>query len=64
MKKLIPKLKQALLEEDPTIDSEFIEKSILIPQSQVSEKILNYYCKERAIEDLILGLHEKEMSVE
>ena len=45
------------------IDTAFIENSILQEQSCVARTILDIHCKERAIEDLILALREKEMPV-
>ena len=45
------------------IDTAFIENSILREQSNFARTILEIHCKERAIEDLILALREKDMPV-
>ena len=49
--------------KNANIDTAFIENSILREQSNVARKILEIHCKERAIEDLILALREKDMPV-
>lgn len=45
------------------IDTAFIESSVLQEQSSIARTILDIHCKERAIEDLILALREKDMPV-
>jgi hypothetical protein len=47
--------------ENVTVDTNFIESSLMAPRSGVSELILNMWSKERAIEDLMLGLREKSL---
>ena len=47
--------------ENVTVDTNFIETSLMTPRSGVSELILNMWSKERAIEDLMLGLREKSL---
>jgi hypothetical protein len=42
--------------ENVTIDINFIESTVMTPRSGVSEMILDLWSKERAIEDLMLGL--------
>ena len=49
--------------KNANIDTAFIENSILREQSNVARTILEIHCKERAIEDLILALREKDMPV-
>jgi len=61
---LLPKL-NAMCEAlgNVQIDATFVEHSILREQSSVARTILKIHCKERAIEDLILTLRDKDMPV-
>ena len=47
--------------ENVTIDINFIESTLMTPRSGVSEMILDLWSKERAIEDLMLGLRQKNL---
>ena len=61
---LLPRLNQmceAL--KNIQIDADLIENSILREQSSLARTILDIHCKEKAIEDLMLALREKEMPV-
>ena len=60
MTDLMPDLKEAAEAEEPEIDCEFIENQILKPRSEAAEKIFNLHCKEQALQDLIMGLREKQ----
>jgi len=46
------------------IDVCYIENNVLAPTSHISERILAYHCKVRAIEDLLFALREKEMPLQ
>ncbi len=46
------------------IDVCYIENNVLAATSNISERILAYHCKVRAIEDLLFALREKEMPLQ
>ena len=43
------------------VDCSFVETNILREQSTVARLIFYLHCKERAVEDLILGLRDTDM---
>ena len=43
------------------VDCSFVETNILLEQSTVARLIFYLDCKERAVEDLILGLRHTDM---
>lgn len=49
--------------EQAEINPHFIERNLLQSRSGVSETLLDLYCKERALEDCMLGLRDKDLSL-
>ena len=52
------------IENRVRLDVFYIENNVLAPTSHISERILAYHCKVRAIEDLLFALREKEMPLQ
>ena len=47
--------------ESIKVDANFIETALIKESSFLSQTILDLHCKEKAIEDLMQGLREKDM---
>ena len=54
---MLPVLRNLANEQDAVIDVNYIENNVLIQSSKVSDKLLYFYCKERAINDMLMVLH-------
>ena len=54
---MLPVLRNLANEQDAVIDVNYIENNVLIQTSKVSDKLLYFYCKERAINDMLMVLH-------
>jgi len=58
---LLPKLRAVVNQKEVQVDEQYIEANYLKANSVVSDKLLAYHCKERALEDLQQVIREKEM---
>ena len=46
------------------VDQKFVEECVLKRKSGASNAIMDLYCKERAIEDCMMGLRDKELPIQ
>lgn len=49
--------------ESQKIDAEFIEGSMLTARSEVADTLMAYWCKERAVNDCIQGIRDKDLPI-
>ena len=54
---MLPVLRNLANDQDPVIDVKYIENNVLVQTCKVSDKLLYFYCKERAINDMLMVLH-------